>query len=149
MAMVAFCDGCGGSIPVHGVSHTVGEKLYCDPCWSMLFLTKSKKPPPFKTEQPVPTDEPQQTQPFDGPPRRVRRVTRDDKLTLKEHLGLQPVRFSGATTGDIVLSIIIPMYGMVVGLIALFKTEWKRGATMMGVSAGWIVVHTLLGVMTS
>jgi hypothetical protein len=38
------------------------------------------------------------------------------------------------TIGDLVLSFLLPGWGLIVGVIALVKTEWKRGAIMIAIS---------------
>lgn len=40
-----------------------------------------------------------------------------------------------ASTGDIVLSIILPGFGLMIGCIALVKRQVRRAATMGGISA--------------
>lgn len=45
------------------------------------------------------------------------------------------MKLEKATTSDIVLSLIIPGWGFLIGLIALIKAEVKRGLTMLGISA--------------
>jgi len=42
-------------------------------------------------------------------------------------------RFLKATTFDIILSIFLPGWGVIVGLIGLCKGEGKRGATMIAI----------------
>ena len=54
------------------------------------------------------------------------------------------VKLEKATTGDIILSVIIPGWGVLIGLIALIKQELKRGFTMIGISALMIVVIAIL-----
>jgi len=54
------------------------------------------------------------------------------------------VKLEKATTGDIILSVIIPGWGVLIGLIALIKKELKRGFTMIGISALMIVVIAIL-----
>lgn len=49
-----------------------------------------------------------------------------------------------ATIGDIVLCVIIPGWGILVGLIALAKREWKRAATMIVISAALIAIFVAL-----
>jgi len=53
------------------------------------------------------------------------------------------LRFEKATTGDIILSIIIPGWGVLIGLIALCKGEKKRAGTMIIISAGIIFLFIL------
>jgi hypothetical protein len=48
-----------------------------------------------------------------------------------------------ATTGDIVLSLILPGWGLLVGLIALVKGEARRAFTMMALSAVLISVYVV------
>ncbi|MGH3626906.1 MAG: hypothetical protein ACRDRL_05620, partial [Sciscionella sp.] len=52
----------------------------------------------------------------------------------------KPGKLQKATVGDIVLCVIIPGWGILVGLIALAKREWKRGATMILISAVLIAI---------
>ena len=54
------------------------------------------------------------------------------------------VKLEKATTGDIILSVIIPGWGVLIGLIALIKQELKRGFTMIGISALMIIVIAIL-----
>lgn len=54
------------------------------------------------------------------------------------------MKLEKATTGDIVLSVIIPGWGVLIGLIALVKKEIRRGLTMLGISALMIVVISAL-----
>lgn len=49
-----------------------------------------------------------------------------------------------ATVGDIILSVIIPGWGILIGLIALCKKEQKRGLTMIGIGGAVIVVLAIL-----
>lgn len=43
-------------------------------------------------------------------------------------------KLTKATVADIVLCLIIPGWGILVGLIALAKREWKRAGTMILIS---------------
>ena len=43
------------------------------------------------------------------------------------------MKYTKATTVDIVLSIILPGWGVLVGLIALLKGEVKRAGTMISI----------------
>jgi hypothetical protein len=52
-------------------------------------------------------------------------------------------RYTRATVVDIVLSVILPLWGLVIGGLALVKGERKRGFTMIGVGA----VFTTLAVL--
>lgn len=54
------------------------------------------------------------------------------------------MKLEKATTGDIVLSVIIPGWGVLIGLIALVKKEVRRGLTMLGISALMILVISAL-----
>lgn len=45
-----------------------------------------------------------------------------------------------ATTGDLVLSVLLPGWGVLVGLIALVKGEGKRAATMIGIGGAELVI---------
>lgn len=54
------------------------------------------------------------------------------------------MKLEKATTGDIVLSLIIPGWGILIGLIALTKQEFRRGLTMFGLSVLVIAVITAL-----
>ncbi len=49
-----------------------------------------------------------------------------------------------ATTGDIILSLIIPGWGFLIGIIALIKREFKRGFTMILLSGFMIAVIIVL-----
>ncbi|HEX7964950.1 MAG TPA: hypothetical protein VF651_04445 [Gammaproteobacteria bacterium] len=49
-----------------------------------------------------------------------------------------------ATVGDIALSVIIPGWGVLIGLIALIKREFKRGLTMIGIGAVMIAIYVAL-----
>lgn len=44
-------------------------------------------------------------------------------------------RYEKATIGDIILSVILPFWGVSIGLIALCKGEKKRAFTMIGIGA--------------
>ena len=54
------------------------------------------------------------------------------------------MKLEKATAGDIVLSAIIPGWGFLVGLFALVKQEFKRGLTMLAISAAMIAMLVLL-----
>lgn len=54
------------------------------------------------------------------------------------------MKLEKATTGDIVLSAIVPGWGLLVGLIALIKKEVRRGLTMVGISALMILIIAVL-----
>lgn len=54
------------------------------------------------------------------------------------------MKLEKATTGDIVLSVIIPGWGVLIGLIALVKKEVRRGLTMFGISALMILAISAL-----
>lgn len=50
-----------------------------------------------------------------------------------------------ATVMDIILSVVIPGWGVLIGLIALIKREFKRGLTMLIISAVMIAIYVALG----
>ena len=52
-------------------------------------------------------------------------------------------KLAKATVADIVLCVVIPGWGILVGLIALAKREWKRAATMIGISALLLAVFVM------
>ncbi|MDD2944060.1 MAG: hypothetical protein PHC51_13975 [bacterium] len=54
------------------------------------------------------------------------------------------MKLEKATTSDIIFSVIIPGWGVLIGLIALIKQELKRGFTMIGISALMIIVIAIL-----
>lgn len=54
------------------------------------------------------------------------------------------MKLEKATTSDIALSLIIPGWGVLIGLIALIKQEFRRGLTMFGLSALTILVIFVL-----
>ena len=56
-----------------------------------------------------------------------------------------PKRFEKATTGDIILSVILPGWGILIGLMALCKGEKQRAKTMMGIGACLLVALILIG----
>lgn len=45
-------------------------------------------------------------------------------------------RYLKATVGDIILSVILPFYGLAIGLIALCKGEKARAFTMLTIGVG-------------
>lgn len=49
-----------------------------------------------------------------------------------------------ATKADIVLSIILPFWGLVIGLVAFLRGEKKRGQTMMGTGLAFLVLWIAL-----
>jgi hypothetical protein len=49
-----------------------------------------------------------------------------------------------ATVMDIILSVVIPGWGVLIGCIGLVKREFKRGLTMIAISAAMIVIYTVL-----
>lgn len=54
-----------------------------------------------------------------------------------------------ATAGDIVLSLALPLLGIAIGVMAVFKNERKRGFTMMSVGVASSVVLVILGIAAS
>ena len=54
------------------------------------------------------------------------------------------VQFENATSGDIILSVIVPGWGVLVGIIALIKGETRRGWTMIGISVALIATIKML-----
>jgi len=54
-----------------------------------------------------------------------------------------------ATVMDIALSVIIPGWGVLIGLIALVKRESRRGLTMIGIGAVMILVYTVLNMSST
>ncbi len=54
-------------------------------------------------------------------------------------------RFLKATTFDILISIILPGWGIIVGLIAFFKGEKKRASTMIDVGICIILLSIFIG----
>ena len=59
---------------------------------------------------------------------------------MAESSGSGKTKLEKATVGDIVLSLILPGWGILVGLIALAKSEFRRSTTMIGLSVAVIVV---------
>ena len=51
-------------------------------------------------------------------------------------------KYIRATVGDVVMSVVLPLYGVLIGLIALAKGESRRAGTMMLLGAVFIVVET-------
>lgn len=49
-----------------------------------------------------------------------------------------------ATTGDVILSLILPGWGVLVGIIALAKKEVRRGLTMIGLSITLVLIMAVL-----
>lgn len=54
------------------------------------------------------------------------------------------MKLEKATKGDIALSVIIPGWGVLIGLIALIKKEIRRGLTMLGISALMMLIISVL-----
>jgi hypothetical protein len=54
-------------------------------------------------------------------------------------------KLSNPTIVDILLSLFIPGWGFIVGIIALFKREWKRGMIMLLISIVVIWLLVLIG----
>lgn len=54
------------------------------------------------------------------------------------------MKLEKATTGDTILSVVIPGWGLLIGLIALIKKEFRRGLTMIGLSLLMILVIAIL-----
>lgn len=54
------------------------------------------------------------------------------------------MKLEKATTGDIILSVIIPGWGVLIGLIALVKKEFRRGLSMLGISVLMLIVLAIL-----
>jgi hypothetical protein len=54
-------------------------------------------------------------------------------------------QFEKATTGDIILSVILPGFGVLIGLMALCRGERKRATTMISVGACIILLLVLTG----
>lgn len=50
------------------------------------------------------------------------------------------MKLKGATVGDIVLSIVLPIVRFIAGLIALIKREYKRSVTMLALSGGMLAI---------
>ncbi len=44
------------------------------------------------------------------------------------------MKLESATKSDIALSLLIPGWGILIGLIALVKQEFRRGVAMIGIS---------------
>ena len=51
-----------------------------------------------------------------------------------------------ASTGDIVLSVILPGFGLMIGGIALLKKQGRRAATMAGISVAVLLAVAVLAV---
>lgn len=45
---------------------------------------------------------------------------------------------------DIILSIIIPIFGLIIGIYALIKGEKKRGFTLLGIFALYCVIRFIV-----
>ncbi len=71
----------------------------------------------------------------------------NDSLYLREkertRMGLKKVRLEQATTGDIIISIILPIIGLIIGVLALFKGEKKRAFTMISIG-GWPIYLVII-----
>jgi hypothetical protein len=57
---------------------------------------------------------------------------------------MKKARLEKPTTGDYVLSVIIPGWGFLVGIIALFKREFQRGSIMIAISGVLVILYTLI-----
>ena len=53
-------------------------------------------------------------------------------------------RYLKATTGDIVLSVLLPFWGLVIGGVATAKGEHRRGRTMMLIGVAGLIVAIVL-----
>lgn len=58
-------------------------------------------------------------------------------------------RLAKATVGDIILSLVIPGWGVLIGLIALIKREFKRGLTMIILGVIMIAIYTAFSMYSS
>ena len=56
----------------------------------------------------------------------------------------RPVRVDEATTGDIILSVFLPGFGIAIGLLALARKQKKRGLTMISIGGGLIALITIV-----
>jgi len=54
------------------------------------------------------------------------------------------MKLEKATTGDIILSCVIPGWGLLIGIIALIKRETRRAVTMIAISSILITVIVVL-----
>ena len=53
-------------------------------------------------------------------------------------------RYSKPTVGDIIFSLLLPFWGVVIGCFALIRGEKKRGQKMMLIGIGWLTIYTLI-----
>lgn len=59
------------------------------------------------------------------------------------------MKLQSATVGDIALSIVLPIAGLIAGLVALIKREFKRGITMLALSGGMLAILAVPLVLVS
>ena len=50
-------------------------------------------------------------------------------------------RYLKATVGDIIFSLLVPFWGVVIGCFALLRGEKKRGQTMMQIGIAWLTMY--------
>ncbi len=70
--------------------------------------------------------------------------TASEVVSQQNPLTMNPNRLEKATPGDIVLSVALPGWGIVVGLMALAKGEKKRAKTMIAIGACGVAIVLLM-----
>jgi hypothetical protein len=63
-------------------------------------------------------------------------------MTMQEP---QPPAPASASNGDVLLSLLIPLYGAIGGLVALSKGQPRRGRTMVTLSVANIILLQKIG----
>jgi hypothetical protein len=75
----------------------------------------------------------------------IEEVSLINSWAAKSSLGGNAMKYEKATTGDIILSITLPGWGVLIGLIALLKGEFKRAWTMIGIGIALLAIIALVG----
>lgn len=70
-----------------------------------------------------------------------------ERTSGKKPLPTTRKRLQKATTGDIILSVILPGWGILIGLMALCVGEKQRARTMMGIGACILVLDIFVAIL--
>ena len=146
--MIDFCcSSCGVTLNVK--DELANRKAKCPKCSTKIMIPQGASQYPqivAEPQDPTPSDDPfglrspdqifqtppsATPEPATPPPVPVTRWQAQAPRPTQPKKTRKGVQFEQATTGDILLSILLPGWGIALGLLALMKSEYNRAGQMI------------------